>query len=60
MTRLEKAQIILEAIDKHAPTCVDWNLDDLWLEAIMHGLSEIRAAELKETTEAATSRESEK
>lgn len=58
MTRLEKAQIILDAIDKHAPTCVDWNLENIWLEAIMHGLSAIRVAELKETPEAATSGES--
>ena len=45
MTRKEKAQMILDAIDKHAPTCIDWNMAKLWLDAIAHGLIDIARAE---------------
>lgn len=48
MTRKEKAQMILDAIDKHAPTCIDWNMAKLWLDAIAHGLIDIARAEEKE------------
>ncbi len=45
MTRNQRAKMILDAIDEHAPTCIDWNLEGIWLKAIEKGLGNIAAAE---------------
>ena len=47
MTRNQKAKTILNAIDKYAPTCIDWNLETMWLDAIVRGLIDIEKAELQ-------------
>ena len=48
MNRNKKARVILEAIDKYAPTQINWNIAVLWLDAIAHGLIDIEKAEEKE------------
>ncbi|RHT20968.1 hypothetical protein [Clostridium sp. AM33-3] len=48
MNRNKKARVILEAIDKYAPTQINWNMAKLWLNAIARGLNDIAQAEEKE------------
>ena len=47
MTRNQKAKTILNAIDKYAPTCIDWNLEAMWLDAIARGLIDIEKEEFQ-------------
>lgn len=55
MTRRRQAMIILESLDKLAPTNINWNNAESWLRAIEAGLA---AAEKGETPAAGTARES--
>ncbi len=55
MDKRKTAEIILQAIAEHAPAQVNWNHEDLWINAIVAGLS---ASEKAETPGAATPRES--
>lgn len=52
MTKEQKAKIILDEIDKHAPTCINWTLEELWIKAIERGLTAIQEAEKKEGVKA--------
>ena len=47
MTRNQKAKTILNAIDKYAPTCIDWNLEAMWLDALARGLIDIEKEEFQ-------------
>jgi hypothetical protein len=58
MDKRNIAEIILQAIDDHAPTQVDWNMKDLWISAILRGLTMVDLVEKVETPGAATPRES--
>lgn len=53
MNERQEASIMLETIDEMAPTCVNWNNEDLWIKAIAEGLRRIRDAKA-ETPAAAT------
>lgn len=58
MDKRKIAEIILQAIDDHGPVQVDWNVQDLWISAILRGLTMVDMAEKVETPGAATPRES--
>lgn len=47
MTYEKKAQVILEAIDKLAPTTVNWNFKKQWITAIKAGIKEVEKSENK-------------
>ena len=55
MDKRKAAEIILQAIDNLVPVQINWYHEDLWIKAIVAGLS---AAEKAETPGAATPRES--
>lgn len=55
MDKRKAAEIILQAIDDHAPVQVNWAQEGLWINAILRGLTEV---EKTETPGAATPRES--
>lgn len=59
MNKRRAAEIILQAIDDHAPVQVDWNMQDLWISAILKGLTMVNFAEKAETPAAGTAGESE-
>lgn len=44
MTKREKAEIILNVLDKKAPTNINWHMEEKWLDAIMEGLTAIEKA----------------
>lgn len=48
MERDQKATVILEAIDKQAPTDVDWDKSKAWMAAIMRGLRDAEQVEAEE------------
>lgn len=48
MTRREKAELILDVFDERAPTNINWNMADFWLEAIEAGLEAVEKAEKEE------------
>jgi len=58
MDKRRAAKIILQAIDDHAPVQIDWNMQDLWINAILRGLTMVAFAEKTETPGAATPRDS--
>lgn len=58
MDKRKIAEIVLQAIDDHAPTQVDWNMKDLWISAILRGLTMVDLAEKAETPGVAPPRES--
>lgn len=41
MTDREKAMVMLETIEKRAPTNINWNMQQQWLDAIIEGFREI-------------------
>lgn len=45
MTRREKAEMMLDVFDERAPTNINWNMADLWLDAIEAGLKAVEEAE---------------
>lgn len=47
MSKQEEAKIILETLDIHAPTNINWNLEDMWIRAIVKGLEAIQREESK-------------
>ena len=51
MTRREKAGIMLDVFDERAPTNINWNMADLWLDAIEAGLIAVEEAEKKKGEE---------
>lgn len=55
MDKRKAAEIILQAIAEHAPVQINWNHEDLWINAILRGLTEVEKAE---TPGAATPEES--
>ncbi|MFR3729136.1 hypothetical protein [Lacrimispora sp.] len=55
MDKRKAAEIILQAIAEQAPVQINWNHEDLWINAILRGLTEVEKAE---TPGAATPRES--
>lgn len=52
------AEIILEELDQYTPVIINHNQDDLWIDAILRGLTKAGLAENVETPGAATPRES--
>jgi hypothetical protein len=58
MDKRKTAEIILQAIDDHGPVQVNWNLRDLWISAILRGLTMADLAEKTETPGGATPKES--
>lgn len=48
MTKREKAEIILQAIDDFSPATVDFDDKDWWMEAIMKGLTDVEKGETDE------------
>lgn len=58
MDKRKTAKIILQAIDDHGPVQVDWNMSDLWISAILRGLTMVDLTENEETPGAVTPRES--
>lgn len=48
MERDQKATVILAAIDKQAPTDVDWDKSKSWMVAIMRGLRDVEQMEAEE------------
>lgn len=45
MTRRKQAMIVLESLDKLAPTNINWNNAEIWLQAIEDGLAAVEKAE---------------
>lgn len=45
MNRKEKAEILLNYIDKYAPTNINWNLEKIWRKALEKGLEKIEEKE---------------
>ena len=45
MTKREKAEIILRAIEEKGPVQINWNNEERWMHAIMIGLTDIEKAE---------------
>jgi hypothetical protein len=58
MDKRKTAEIILQAIDDHGPVQVNWNMRDLWISAILRGLTMVDLAEKTETPGVAPPRES--
>lgn len=48
MTKREKAKIVLNVLDLHAPANINKNLESNWIDAIMRGLTVIEKEEAKE------------
>lgn len=57
MDKRKAAEIILEELDQSAPVQINWNLEDLWINAILRGLTRVGLAEA-ETPAAGTARDS--
>ena len=57
MDKRKAAEIILVELDQSAPVQINWNMKDLWINAILRGLTKVWLAEA-ETPGAATPRES--
>lgn len=55
MDKHKTAETILQVIAEYAPVQINWTQEDLWINAILRGLTE---AEKAETPGAATPRES--
>lgn len=49
MNRKEKAEILLDCIDKYAPTNINWNLEKIWRKALEKGLEKIEEKKEKES-----------
>ncbi|MDO4328729.1 MAG: hypothetical protein Q4C66_05270 [Lachnospiraceae bacterium] len=47
MNKREQAQIILEVLDRRAPTNINWAMEEHWLKAIEEGLREVEKHEQK-------------
>ena len=45
MDKRKAAEIILEEMDQHAPVIINHNQDDLWIGAILRGLTKADLAE---------------
>ena len=45
MNRKEKVDILLDCIDKYAPTNINWNLEKIWRKALEKGLEKIEEKE---------------
>lgn len=58
MNKRKTAKIILQAIDDHGPVQVDWDMSDLWISAILRGLTMVDLAKKAETPGVASPRES--
>lgn len=52
------AETILQAIDDHGPVQVDWDMSEIWISAILRGLTMVDLTEKEETPGAVTPRES--
>lgn len=48
MERKEKIDILLDCIDRYAPTNINWNLKSVWEKALEKGLKKIEEKENKE------------
>lgn len=48
MDRKEKVDILLDCIDKYAPTNINWNLEKIWRKALEKGLKKIEEKKEKE------------
>ena len=57
MDKRKAAEIILEELDQSAPVQINWNMEDLWINAILRGLTRVGLAEV-ETPAAGTARDS--
>lgn len=57
MDKRKAALIVLDEIDNKAPTTINWNFKEQWLNAIMSGLIEVEKIEIPG---AATPRKSKK
>ena len=44
----EQAKIILEVFDTYAPTNINWNLEKMWIDAIIKGLEAVKKEETKD------------
>lgn len=58
MDKQKAAEIILEELDQNAPVIINHNQHDMWIGAILRGLTKADLAENAETPGAATPRES--
>lgn len=45
MNRKEKVEILLDCIDKYAPTNINWNMENMWKKALEKGLKIIEEKE---------------
>lgn len=45
MDKRKAAEIILQAISEHAPVQINWNYEDIWINAILRGLTEVEKGE---------------
>lgn len=51
MGKRKTAEIILQAIDDHAPVQVDWNMKEFWISAILRGLTKADLSEIQKPQE---------
>ena len=49
MNKKEKVDILLDCIDKYAPTNINWNLEKIWRKALEKGLEKIEEKKEKES-----------
>ena len=48
MNRRDKAKIMLDSLDISAPTNINWNLEEMWLNALEKALKTVETAEAME------------